>query len=96
MKLYATTTSERASKGQGGNEWLSIEIKIDERGSVKLRLSLNKNSDDSTSIALFDLTQGTESYKPVWGKEIKGKQKKDECTHDKNSLCVRCAEIPLI
>lgn len=29
MKLYATTTSERASKGQGG-EWLDINIK-DER-----------------------------------------------------------------
>jgi len=26
MKLYATTTSERASKGQGGNEYLKIEI----------------------------------------------------------------------
>lgn len=24
MKLYATTTSERASKGQGGNEFLKI------------------------------------------------------------------------
>lgn len=27
MKLYATTTSERASKGQGGNEYLVIDIK---------------------------------------------------------------------
>ncbi len=27
MKLYATTTSERASKGQGGNEYIDIEIK---------------------------------------------------------------------
>ena len=26
MRLYATTTSERASKGQGG-EWIDIEIK---------------------------------------------------------------------
>lgn len=26
MKLYATTTSERASKGQGGNEFLDIKI----------------------------------------------------------------------
>lgn len=26
MKLYATTTSERASKGQGGNERLEIQI----------------------------------------------------------------------
>lgn len=26
MKLYATTTSERASKGQGGNKYLDIDI----------------------------------------------------------------------
>lgn len=26
MKLYATTTSERASKGQGGNNFLTITI----------------------------------------------------------------------
>ena len=27
MKLYATTTSERASKGQGGNDFLITQIK---------------------------------------------------------------------
>jgi len=26
MKLYATVTSERASKGQGGNEYVEIEL----------------------------------------------------------------------
>lgn len=26
MKLYATTTSERASKGQGGNEYLRVNF----------------------------------------------------------------------
>lgn len=26
MKLYATTTSERASKGQGGNKFITVEI----------------------------------------------------------------------
>jgi len=26
MKLYATVTSERASKGQGGNEWLDVSL----------------------------------------------------------------------
>lgn len=31
MKLYATTTSERASKGQGGNKFLMIEIGDGER-----------------------------------------------------------------
>ena len=28
MKLYATTTSERASKGQGGNKYLEIAIQV--------------------------------------------------------------------
>lgn len=28
MKLYATTKSERASKGQGGNEYLKITINV--------------------------------------------------------------------
>ena len=26
MKLYATTTSERATKGQGGNQFLNIDV----------------------------------------------------------------------
>jgi len=31
MKLYSTITSERASKGQGGNEYLYIEILNDKK-----------------------------------------------------------------
>lgn len=31
MKLYATIKSERASKGQGGNNFLEIEIKVQDR-----------------------------------------------------------------
>lgn len=34
MKLYATITSERATKGQGGNEFL--EVKIKDEGSYPL------------------------------------------------------------
>lgn len=30
MKLYATTTSERASKGQGGNKFLKVEFQIEQ------------------------------------------------------------------
>ena len=33
MKLYATVTSERASKGQGGNEFIVVELK-DEFGKI--------------------------------------------------------------
>lgn len=28
MLLYATTTSERASKGQGGNKWICIKLNV--------------------------------------------------------------------
>lgn len=40
MKLYATTTSERATKGQGGNKYLDITIldgdKLKPRKTVKI------------------------------------------------------------
>lgn len=42
MKLYATTTSERASKGQGGNEYLDINIYFEDRKLPQLELRLHK------------------------------------------------------
>ncbi len=40
MKLYATTTSERASKGQGGNNYLNIDINVldDKEPSYRVRV----------------------------------------------------------
>ena len=40
MKLYATTTSERASKGQGGNDKLYIDVNI---GDIQKMLQININ-----------------------------------------------------
>jgi len=34
MKLYATTTSERATKGQGGNEYINFELTAGENRTV--------------------------------------------------------------
>ncbi len=31
MKLYATTTSERASKGQGGNNYIKIDLLVGDK-----------------------------------------------------------------
>jgi len=48
MKLYATTTSERASKGQGGNEYLNIVITVGKDGKVLAKLDVqhfNANGD---------------------------------------------------
>lgn len=39
MKLYATTTSERASKGQGGNDYLDIKI-TDEKENLIMSIYL--------------------------------------------------------
>jgi hypothetical protein len=47
MKLYATTTSERATKGQGGNDYLDIKITFDDNGIIKplkaFKITLNEN-----------------------------------------------------
>lgn len=42
MKLYATTTSERASKGQGGNKFLTIQVK-DEKEAIILTLAFDND-----------------------------------------------------
>ena len=39
MKLYATVSSERATKGQGGNEYLLIDI-LNERKDKVLQLHI--------------------------------------------------------
>jgi hypothetical protein len=43
MNIYATTTSERASKGQGGNKYLNIELKDEYENII---LSLHYQNDD--------------------------------------------------
>jgi len=44
MKLYATTTSERASKGQGGNDFLTVEVK-GENGEPLLSLTFEPTAE---------------------------------------------------
>ena len=44
MKLYATTTSERASKGQGGNEFLNTVI-TSEEGQKLVTVEIKKVGD---------------------------------------------------
>jgi len=41
MKLYATTTSERATKGQGGNHWLNVTILAGDDRAVMMELVVN-------------------------------------------------------
>lgn len=52
MKLYATTTSERASKGQGGNEYLKIDIK-DENQEAIAEIYLQRATDTLGDIIYY-------------------------------------------
>ena len=43
MRLYATVTSERASKGQGGNERLYIDLFFEDRKNPVGYIRINKS-----------------------------------------------------
>lgn len=45
MRLYSTVTSERASKGQGGNEFLEVEFSIDNGNIILGEIYLDIKND---------------------------------------------------
>lgn len=45
MKLYATVSSERASKGQGGNNYLHIVLKVEDRDKTYAEVWLYKDGE---------------------------------------------------
>lgn len=49
MKLYATVTSERASKGQGG-EWLDIKVTNSKKETILLLLISPEGSDEDGDV----------------------------------------------
>ena len=106
MKLYATVSSERASKGQGGNKYLEIEINYTpQKGKStwlfpKLRVELNDGAYGAENAVLY-----AEEELGVWQrlytadikharilKEPKGKKQKGEkvCNHSADVSCKNC------
>jgi hypothetical protein len=91
MKLYATTTSERASSGQGGNQYIDIELKgeIDGNRIVLGKFRLAKEYDKKG----FQFVEMIQSRSPflrvdVWQREtktieamLKEKGKTDHCIY---------------
>lgn len=47
MKLYATVKSERASKGQGGNEKLDITINIEKMPLLHISMGIDKMKNEA-------------------------------------------------
>jgi len=87
MKLYATTTSERASKGQGGNKWLYVELKAEGVNGIPTRQDLYSIQmeiiDKELSIKIHDYS--TNEIITLIPKE-KGKSQKGECNCGSSEL----------
>jgi len=89
MKLYAITTSERASKGQGGNKKLEIELTI---GSAKERIPFGKmvlTQNNDVFILMFQdrntNIHNLDSY------TLKGKKQKSDNTG--KYYCTWCGDV---
>lgn len=84
MKLYATTTSERASKGQGGNEFLDVflQVKNEETGLNDHVAQIQLLRHTSGSVTLRCRTLVSEKDITIQLPERytkKGEKKKGEC-----------------
>ncbi len=78
LKLYATTTSERASKGQGGNDRLYISINV---GEIKDAIKVSVNRSPTLKAYIATIEMGGKKVENTYHhcyEETKGKQKKDE------------------
>jgi hypothetical protein len=79
MKLYATVSSERASKGQGGNEYIDFKLKAgstnDSRDVMTFRARLEG---DEIVIGFWRYPNGETEFWHLPFPEPKGKQQKGE------------------
>lgn len=88
MKLYATITSERASKGQGGNKYLEIEIQAEKLQGIPTRANIyriNLDVDDDGFLlgSILDYSTGKRTVLHKLGRnkielEVKGEKQKGE------------------
>lgn len=96
MKLYATVQSERATKGQGGQKFINIEVK-DEKENIIVSGRL-ETFDNGISIYFTTIGQShNQSINSFYNyfTDQKGKKQKDEktCKHEFPSFhgtCQKC------
>lgn len=78
-RLYCTATSEKASKGQGGNTKLDMQL-YGEGGQMLGVLALRYDIYKKEYFLLYMHDGETKSIFHL--KETKGKRQKGECTHE--------------
>ena len=79
MKLYAKITSERASKGQGGNKYLEIELLVGSR-------------DDQNDAGIVSLTDEGDHF-AVRYTTPQGKHTEELLTLPKKAKCKECNQL---
>ena len=92
MKLYARTTSERASKGQGGNKEISIDLFVGSASnSVKIAEIILKNEgNDEYSLYASTLTLGEDNQSIDAFIELKDNGEKEKGELKASDLCPNC------
>ena len=103
MKLYATVQSERASKGQGGNDFLRVYLTVGnsieqaDAGVVEIvECSPDKFEIKYHLMGKTKLLQQINTKGTVF--ETKAKREKGECKHESTTLThdgVHCADCYL-
>ena len=98
MKLYATVTSERASKGQGGNKFLDVAVLVGDartqREVIRLKAKTFLDSNGVESYAILGSWHGaTEQEKVLHTGTIKGERQKGECVYHGVVNCSRCDDF---
>lgn len=93
MKLYANVSSERATKGQGGNKYLDIIIQVGKArqkiAKLKVKPFPDNSSDNIFKIELFDFNSDIPLSSHTFFTQTKGKKKKSEreCGCGKGTFC---------
>ena len=98
MKLYATVTSERASKGQGGNKFLDVAVLVGDartqREVIRLKAKTFLDINGVESYAILGSWHGaTEQEKVLHTGTIKGERQKGECVYHGVVNCSRCDDF---
>ena len=94
MKLYATVSSERATKGQGGNKQISFEFTVGEEDEKQTILYGTIEREETETENIYRLWNGDiMADKIIIPKN--GKQQKGECPHnncDDDAKCIVCGK----
>lgn len=96
MKLYATVTSDRASKGQGGNKQIVVDLLIDPIQRLEVGRVVMECVDNIYTIYYYPINENCTDQAINNGRillyQTKGNNQKGVCLHDWDNYgkCTTC------